>query len=302
MQLGMVGLGRMGANMAQRLLHGGHALVVYDRNRDAVNMVAESGAIGVNSLAELAAKLDAPRTVWIMLPAGAPTEETIEGLRAHLSDGDVVIDGGNSNFKDSIRRSSSLEKQGIQFLDVGTSGGVWGLENGFCLMAGGSKAAFDHVEPILSTLAPPDGYAHVGPSGAGHFAKMVHNGIEYGMLQAYGEGFDILHSSDFDFDLQRLSHLWNQGSVVRSWILELAERAFAQEGTDLASIQGYVEDSGEGRWTVMEAIDKNVPAPVLTLSLLARLMSRDESCFSAKVIAALRNQFGGHAVKREGSA
>lgn len=300
MQLGMIGLGRMGANMSQRLLDGGHSMVVYDRSAEAVQRSAAAGAVGVGSLEEMAQKLDTPRAVWIMVPSGAPTEQTVEELRKVLQPGDIVIDGGNSNFKDSKRRAASLAEQGIHFLDAGTSGGVWGLENGYCLMVGGPKEAYDRVEPLLKTLAPPEGCAHVGPSGAGHFAKMVHNGIEYGMLQAYGEGFDILYSSEYDFDLKALSHLWNQGSVVRSWLLELAELAFAQEGKDLAAIRGYVEDSGEGRWTVMEAIDKNVPAPVLTLSLLARFMSRDENCFSAKVIAALRNQFGGHAVKREG--
>jgi 6-phosphogluconate dehydrogenase len=299
MQLGMIGLGRMGANMTQRLMNGGHSMVVYDRSAEAVERVASVGAVGVGSLSEMVQKLDAPRAIWVMVPSGAPTEATIEELRALLQPGDILIDGGNSNFKDSKRRAESLAEQGIHFLDAGTSGGVWGLENGYCLMVGGPKEAYDRIEPLLKTLAPPDGCMYVGPSGAGHFAKMVHNGIEYGMLQAYGEGFDILYSSEYDFDLKSLSHLWNQGSVVRSWLLELAELAFAEEGKDLAAIRGFVEDSGEGRWTVMEAIDKNVPAPVLTLSLLARFMSRDENCYSAKVIAALRNQFGGHAVKRE---
>lgn len=299
MQLGMVGLGRMGANMTQRLLNGGHAMVVYDRSDEAVARVVGMGAVGVPSVEEMAKTLDAPRAVWIMVPSGAATEQTIEDIRPHLDAGDILIDGGNSNFKDSKRRAASLAEQGIHFLDAGTSGGVWGLANGYCLMVGGPQEAYDRVEPLLKSLAPADGCAYVGSSGAGHFAKMVHNGIEYGMLQAYGEGFDILYSSEYDFDLKTVSHLWNQGSVVRSWLLELAEIAFAEEGNDLANIRGFVEDSGEGRWTVMEAIDKNVPAPVLTLSLLARFMSRDESCYSAKVIAALRNQFGGHEVKRE---
>jgi 6-phosphogluconate dehydrogenase len=299
MQLGMIGLGRMGANMSQRLLDGGHAMVVYDRSAESVQRMAAVGCLGVSSLAEMVQKLDTPRAIWIMVPSGAPTEQTIEDLRALVQPGDILIDGGNSNFKDSKRRAASLAEQGIHFLDAGTSGGVWGLENGYCLMVGGPREAYDRVEPLLTTLAPPDGCRWVGPSGAGHFAKMVHNGIEYGMLQAYGEGFDILYSSEYDFNLQEISHLWNQGSVVRSWLLELAELAFAKEGNDLAAIRGFVEDSGEGRWTVMEAIDKNVPAPVLTLSLLARFMSRDENCYSAKVIAALRNEFGGHAVKRE---
>jgi 6-phosphogluconate dehydrogenase len=300
MQLGMVGLGRMGANMTHRLIDGGHEVVVYDRNPDAVRQSTELGAVGTASLEELATRLTRPRTVWIMVPAGAPVEQTISGLLSYLEAGDILIDGGNSNFKDTRRRAEEVAAaKGVQFLDSGTSGGIWGLKNGYCLMIGGPKEAFERVEPIFKTLAPPEGYAHVGPSGAGHFAKMVHNGIEYGMLQAYGEGFDILASSDYDYDLKGLAHLWNQGSVVRSWLLELAERAFEREGNDLVNIRGYVEDSGEGRWTVLEAIEKNVPAPVLTLSLLARFMSRDELCFSAKVIAALRGEFGGHAVKRE---
>lgn len=299
MQLGMIGLGRMGANMTQRLLNRGHRVVVYDRNPAAVQSSAAQGAIGATSLVEMCGALPSPRVLWIMVPAGAPVEQCIADLLPHLTAGDILIDGGNSNFKESRRRAEMLTAQGIEYLDAGTSGGIWGLQNGYCLMIGGSKEAFGRAEPIFATLAPPDGYLHVGPSGAGHFAKMVHNGIEYGMLQAYGEGFDILASSDYPFDLQKVSHLWNQGSVVRSWLLELAERAFEKEGNDLTDIQGYVEDSGEGRWTVLEAIEKNVPAPVLTLSLLARFMSRDELCFSAKVIAALRNEFGGHAVKRE---
>ncbi len=299
MQLGMIGLGRMGANMTQRLLNGGHSMVVYDRSAEAVQRSAQQGAIGAASVGELAQKLGAPRAAWIMVPSGDPTEQTIEDIRPYLQPGDILIDGGNSNFHDTKRRAAMLAEDGILYLDAGTSGGVWGLENGYCLMVGGPKEAYDRIEPLLRTLAPPDGVAYVGPSGAGHFSKMVHNGIEYGMLQAYGEGFDILYSSEYDFDLKQLSHLWNQGSVVRSWLLELAELAFENEGKDLKAIRGYVEDSGEGRWTVLEAIDKNVPAPVLTLSLLARFMSRDENCYSAKVIAALRNQFGGHAVKRE---
>ena len=299
MQLGMIGLGRMGANMTQRLLNGGHEVVVYDRNPAAIDEAVSHGAVGARSLEQMCDMLAAPRVIWIMVPAGAPVEQTIADLRTHLLPGDILIDGGNSNFKESRNRASELSVGSIHYLDAGTSGGVWGLQNGYCLMIGGPKEAFDRVEPIFATLAPPEGYLHVGPSGAGHFAKMVHNGIEYGMLQAYGEGFDILSSSDYPFDLQKVAHLWNQGSVVRSWLLELAERAFAKEGNDLAEIRGYVEDSGEGRWTVLEAIEKNVPAPVLTLSLLARFMSRDELCFSAKVIAALRNEFGGHSVKRE---
>jgi 6-phosphogluconate dehydrogenase len=298
MLLGMIGLGRMGANMTERLLNGGHAVVVYDRSEAAVQESVRKGAVGAASLEELAGKLDAPRAVWMMIPAGDPVEQTIAALLPLLQAGDILIDGGNSNYKDSRRRAEMTSARGIRYLDAGTSGGVWGLEYGYCLMVGGPKEAYDRVEPLLKTLAPPDGCAWVGESGAGHFAKMVHNGIEYGMLQAYGEGFEILRASDYGFDLRQLAHLWNQGSVVRSWLLELAERAFARE-PDLASIRGWVEDSGEGRWTVLQAIEENVPAPVLTLSLLARFASRQEESFSAKVIAALRNEFGGHAVKRE---
>ena len=298
MQLGMIGLGRMGANMVQRLLEGGHSVVTYDRSAAAVEGVVQYGASGAASLTELVAKLVGPRVVWMMIPAGAPVDQTIAVLRPMLREGDILVDGGNSNYKDTKRRSAELEPSGIRYLDAGTSGGIWGLKNGYCMMVGGKKDAYDQIEPILTSLAPPDGVAYVGPTGAGHFAKMVHNGIEYGMLQAYGEGFEILEECDYKFDLHQLSHLWNQGSVVRSWLLELAERAFAKEA-DLASIAPYVEDSGEGRWTVLEAIDLNIPAPVLTFSLMARFISRDESPFSAKVIAALRNEFGGHAVKKE---
>jgi len=296
MELGMVGLGRMGANMTQRLIGGGHRVVVYDRNPSAIAAVVAQGAVGSASLEDLVNKLAPPRVIWMMIPAGVPVDQTIAELKPHLVPGDILVDGGNSNYKDSMRRAAALASASIQYVDAGTSGGIWGLANGYCLMVGGSEEAFHAIEPALVTLAPPNGYAYVGPSGAGHFAKMVHNGIEYGMLQALGEGFEILHASEFAFDLRRIANLWNQGSVVRSWLLELAERAFAREG-DLASIRGYVEDSGEGRWTVEEAIDRSIPAPVITLSLLARFASRQETSFSAKVIAALRNEFGGHAVK-----
>ena len=299
MQIGMIGLGRMGANMVQRLLNGGHEVVAFDRSEAAVQSCKEMGASGSSTLEELVSNLSSPKIVWVMVPSGAPTESTVQDLFGLLEPGDIVIDGGNSNFHDSKRRAGDGEMKGIHFLDAGTSGGVWGLKNGYCLMVGGDESAFKIVEPILTTLAPPDGLLYTGPSGSGHFAKMVHNGIEYGMLQAYGEGFDILHASDYDYDLKAISHLWNQGSVVRSWLLELAELAFEREGADLHDIRGYVEDSGEGRWTVLEAIEKNVAAPILTLSLLSRFMSRDEDRYSAKVIAALRNEFGGHAMKRE---
>jgi len=289
MQLGMVGLGRMGANMAERLRRGGHEVIGYDRNPDVSD---------VGSLSELVDRLAAPRSAWVMVPAGDPTEQTIQELAGLLQEGDLIVDGGNSNFRDSKRRGAELEKRGLLFVDAGTSGGIWGLEVGYCLMVGGSEEGFRRIEPALKTLAPEDGYAHVGPVGAGHFTKMIHNGIEYAMLQAYAEGFEILESSQFDLDLQRIASLWNHGSVVRSWLLELAERAFAKD-PDLSQIRGYVEDSGEGRWTVFEAINQDVPAPAIAASLFARFASRQEDSFAMKVIAALRNEFGGHAVKEK---
>jgi 6-phosphogluconate dehydrogenase len=298
MQLAMIGLGRMGGNMVQRLLQGGHQVVVFDRSADAVKAHVAFGAKAAKNLGDLCAQLSAPRVVWVMVPAGSAVESTIEELRPGLSKGDIIIDGGNSNFKDSIRRAAGLKEKGIGFIDAGTSGGVWGLTVGYCLMIGASPEAFKACEPIFRTLAPPDGYAHVGPPGAGHYVKMVHNGIEYGMLQADAEGYELLHASkNFKLDLHQISAVWNRGSVVRSWLNELAERAFADDA-DLTALKGYVEDSGEGRWTVQEAIDLDVPAPVITLSLLTRFRSRQSDSFGAKVIAALRNEFGGHAVKR----
>jgi len=298
MELGLIGLGRMGANMAQRLLNGGHRTVAYDRDPDAVRVVENAGAVGADSLEELVRKLSPPRAVWLMVPAGDPVEQTIQSLVPLLSPDDTVIDGGNSYYKDSVRRAESLKKHRLHFLDVGTSGGIWGLKVGYCLMIGGEEEAFRRLEPVFRTLAPEEGYAHVGPSGAGHFAKMVHNGIEYGLLQAYAEGFELLHASSYELDLAQLARLWNRGSVVRSWLLELAEKALAAD-PGLASIKGYVEDSGEGRWTVLEAVDRGVPMPVITLSLLSRFRSRQEESFGAKVIAALRREFGGHVVHSE---
>jgi 6-phosphogluconate dehydrogenase len=297
MQLAMIGLGRMGGNMVQRLLQGGHQVVVFDRNATATKPHVAMGASAAKDLADLAAQLAPPRVVWVMVPAGAPVESTIDQLLPVLAKGDVIVDGGNSNFKDSIRRAARVKEHGLEFIDAGTSGGIWGLSVGYCLMIGGSPEAFRQCEPIFRTLAPPDGYAHVGPPGAGHYVKMIHNGIEYGLLQAYAEGYEILHASkDFKLDLKQISAVWNRGSVVRSWLNELAERAFKKDA-DLAALKGYVEDSGEGRWTVQEAIDLDVPAPVITLSLLTRFRSRQADSFGAKVIAALRNEFGGHAVK-----
>jgi len=297
MQLGMIGLGKMGGNMTERLIRGGHTVVAYDRSADAVQRAVGLGATGAGDLADVVAKLTSPRVVWVMVPSGQPTDDTISALGAHMQRGDVIIDGGNSNFHDTLRRGAELAAKGIEFVDAGTSGGVWGLKEGYCQMVGAPDAAFALCEPIFKTLAPENGYAHVGPTGAGHYVKMVHNGIEYGMLQSYAEGYEILHaSSEFKLDLAKISALWNRGSVIRSWLNELAAQAFARDG-DLTNLKGYVDDSGEGRWTVQEAIDLNVPAPVITLSLLARLRSRQTESFGAKVIAALRNEFGGHAVK-----
>jgi len=298
MRLAMIGLGRMGGNMTERLVKGGHEVVAFDRTRDVVDKYVLHGATGAYTITDIPARLKSPRIVWIMVPAGKPVDETIAQLLPGMSKGDVIIDGGNSNFHDSMRRAADLQGKGIHFVDSGTSGGIWGLANGYCLMIGASPEAFKLCEPIFKTLAPPDGYAHMGPPGSGHYVKMIHNGIEYGALQAYAEGYEILHASkDFKLDLHKIAAVWNHGSVVRSWLNELAETAFEKD-PNLNDLRGYVEDSGEGRWTVQEAIDLNVPAPVITLSLLARLRSRQADSFSAKVIAALRNEFGGHAVKK----
>ena len=298
MKIGFVGLGKMGGRMVERLMKGGHAIVAYDPIEAALKEAEMKGAIPVCSFEELVERLETPRAVWIMVPSGTPTEETIASLSSFLEAGDLIIDGGNSFYKDSMKRAQELGKRGIAFLDAGTSGGVWGLEIGYCLMVGGEKEAFKQVEPVFKTLAPEEGYARVGPSGAGHFVKMIHNGIEYALLQGYAEGFEIMNAKEeLKLDLAKISHLWNQGSVVRSWLLELAENAF-KKNPRLESIKGYVQDSGEGRWAVAEAIEKNVPAPVITLSLLERFRSRQEESFSAKVIAALRDEFGGHGVKK----
>jgi 6-phosphogluconate dehydrogenase len=297
MDIGMVGLGRMGANMTRRLLQGGHRVVVSDLSQEAVEEAAKDGAVGVLSLAEMVTALLAPpRVIWIMVPAGPPVDATLDELGPFLNAGDVVIDGGNSNYRDSMRRGDALAGRGIEYLDVGTSGGIWGLSEGYCLMVGGSQKGFSIVEPALRTLAPENGYAHVGPSGAGHYVKMIHNGIEYGLMAAYGEGFELLNGSQFELDLHQVAALWNRGSVVRSWLLELVENALAKD-PDLSTIKGYVQDSGEGRWTVQEAIDLDIPAPIITLSLMRRFESRQDESFSAKVQAALRQEFGGHAVR-----
>ena len=287
MQIGIVGLGRMGAGIAERLRRQAHEVVGYDRD-PAVSEVA--------SLAELVKALAPPRVVWVMVPAGEATETTIGEVAPLLAPGDIVVDGGNSHYKDSTRRAAQLEERGVQFLDAGTSGGIWGLEVGFCLMVGGPAGAFHALEPIFAALAPEGGYAHVGPAGAGHFTKMVHNGIEYGLLQAYAEGFALLDASDFDLDLRRIAALWNHGSVVRSWLLELAEQALAKD-PKLETLRGYVEDSGEGRWTVLEAVERGVPAGAITQALYSRFASRDDDAFAMRMIAALRNEFGGHRVQ-----
>jgi 6-phosphogluconate dehydrogenase len=287
MELGLIGLGRMGTGMTERLTEGGHDVKTYDPNVDST----------AASLEELAQQLDEPRAVWMMIPAGEITEDTFQRLLRILADGDTIVDGGNSNFRDSKRRYEEARQHGIHFVDVGVSGGIWGLEVGFCLMAGGDDEPVGRLEPILETLAPEDGYAHVGPSGAGHFVKMIHNGIEYGLMQSYAEGFEIMDHSEYELDLHQISGIWRYGSVVRSWLLELLHAAFEQHGSQLEDIAPFVEDSGEGRWTITEAINENVPVPVISASLFARFASRDELKFSARVAAALRNQFGGHAIK-----
>ena len=299
MHIGFIGLGRMGANMVRRLVRDGHAVVAYNRTPEKTTEIAGEGAIASYSIEELVGKLQKPRTVWIMVPAGDATEAQIAELLEHLEPGDTIVDGGNTNFHDDVRRHKDLAEKGIQYVDAGVSGGIWGLKVGFCLMVGGAKEAVDPLVPVFTSLAPPDGYLHVGGPGAGHYVKMVHNGIEYGLMQAYAEGFEIMHASDYGLDLGAVSKLWMQGSVVRSWLLELAGRAFEANGQDLVHLKGYVADSGEGRWTIQEAIDRDVPAPVITLSLLTRFRSRQDDSYGAKVLAALRNEFGGHAVKTE---
>ncbi len=300
MQLGIVGLGRMGGNMTQRLLQGGHDLVVYDPNPQAVEAQVSSGAAGAASLNELVAYLDAPRAVWSMVPSGEATEATISALADELEPGDTIVDGGNANYKDTIRRAGILAEKGISLLDAGTSGGIWGLAGGYSLMVGGDRDAFVRLEPIFQTLAPaPDrGYGHVGGPGAGHFVKMVHNGIEYGMMQAYAEGFELMDAKEeMDLDLSQIAEIWRHGSVVRSWLLDLTAAAL-EEDPDLSDLEAYVEDSGEGRWTLQESIDLAVPIPVIALSLQARFRSRQDSPLGPRLLAAMRNQFGGHAVRK----
>lgn len=298
MQIGMIGLGKMGLNMVRRLLRGGHEVVVFNRTPDKVATAVAERATGTASVEELVSSLKHPRVVWLMLPAGDVVDSHILQLSGLLETGDIIVEGGNSFYKDDLRRSANLAKAGIRYMDVGVSGGIWGLSEGYCLMAGGEKDVFDHLAPVLKTLAPPEGYLYCGAAGAGHFVKMVHNGIEYGMMQAYGEGFALLEASPFSENLNfaEVAHLWNQGSVVRSWLLELAEKAFANDPR-LANVAGFVSDSGEGRWTVDQAVELGVSAPVIALSLFSRFQSRKDNAFENRLLAALRREFGGHAVK-----
>ncbi len=296
MDIGFVGLGKMGLNMGLRLARGGHRVVAYDRNAETVALAEKAGCAGASSLADLVAKLPAPRAVWVMVPAGPPTEETIAAAAPLLGRGDLIIDGGNTHFQDDIRRAKDLSGRGIHYLDAGTSGGVWGLTLGYCLMVGGEESAVKRMEPVFATLAPERGWAHVGSHGAGHYVKMVHNGIEYGMMQAYAEGFEVMARSRYSLDLARIADLWTRGSVVRSWLLELAADALARDPR-LERVAGYVQDSGEGRWMIQEALDRDVPVPTLTAALFTRFRSRQEASFAEKMLAALRKAFGGHVVR-----
>jgi 6-phosphogluconate dehydrogenase len=299
MRIAMVGLGRMGSGMTRRLLRAGHEVVGYDVDAEAVRAVGADGAQAAASVADAVGQLTAPRVVWLMLPAGAVTQAAIDHVAGLLTAGDVIVDGGNSRFSDAVARGASLAERGIGFVDVGVSGGIWGLENGFCLMAGGTPEAVATAEPVFDALAPPDGFAHVGPVGAGHFVKMVHNGIEYGLMQAYAEGFELMAAAgEFDLDLHQVARVWQEGSVVRSWLLDLTERALA-DADGFAAIAGVVDDSGEGRWTVEEGVNRAVPLPVITASLYARFASRQSNAFAPRLLAALRNQFGGHAVHKD---
>jgi len=300
MRIGMIGLGKMGANMTERLLKGGHEVVAYDLSADALKQAESKGADTASTLAELAGKLGAPRSAWVMVPAGAPTNDTIDELAGLFAPGDVIVDGGNSNYKEAIDIAARLEKSGIGFVDAGTSGGVWGLTEGYCLMVGGSNESVGVVEPALRTLAPEGGYAHVGPVGAGHFVKMVHNGIEYGIMQAYAEGYELLTAADIVTDVAGAFRSWREGTVIRSWLLDLLVRAL-DEDPGLTKIRGVAQDSGEGRWTVQAAIDHAVPMPVISSALFARFASRQDDSPAMKVVAALRNQFGGHAVTASGT-
>ncbi len=297
MRIGMIGLGKMGGNMATRLTQGGHQVVGYDRGVIDPAKAKEMGILTATDLKNLIEQLPAPRVVWVMVPAGKPTQDTVDALAEMMAPGDLIIDGGNSRYTDDIARAEALKPTGVHYMDAGTSGGVWGLKLGYCLMLGGEKSDFEHVEPIIKTLAPPDGYLHCGPVGSGHFVKMVHNGIEYAMMQSYAEGFEIMEASRYELDLGKIAHLWQQGSVVRSWLLELTAGAL-QQNPKLEGMAAYVEDSGEGRWTLEESIQTAVPAPTIYAALMMRFRSRQENSFGARMLSAMRNAFGGHAVKK----
>jgi 6-phosphogluconate dehydrogenase len=300
MEIGFVGLGRMGLNMVRRLRRRGHAVVAYDRSQDAVREAEKEGAAGATSPKDLCARLAPPRAVWIMVPSGAATESAVDEAAAFLAAGDTILEGGNSNYKDSVRRATTLKARGLHFVDVGTSGGIWGLEMGYCLMIGGDRPVVQRLAPVFDALAPEKGWLHVGANGSGHYVKMIHNGIEYGMMEAYAEGFELLEASGFGLDLAAVAGLWGRGSVVRSWLLELCERALSKD-PGLEALEAFVQDSGEGRWTVMEIVEKAIPAPVIVDALLMRFRSRQESSFAARLLAALRQEFGGHAVKKKGT-
>lgn len=297
MELGFIGLGKMGMNMVTRLRRDQHRIVAFDRSADLIKQADAQGCTGASSLADLVGKLSAPRAVWVMVPSGAPTEETVQAVAALLEPGDTIIDGGNTRFHDDVRRAAELKTRGIHYVDAGTSGGIWGLKVGYCLMVGGENAAVNRLAPVFKTLAPDDGWAHVGAAGAGHYVKMVHNGIEYSMMQGYAEGFELMSKSEYKLDLARIADLWMHGSVVRSWLLELAAGAL-KDDQKLEKLKGYVQDSGEGRWMIADAIEKDVPVPTLTTALFTRFRSRQEESFAEKMLAALRNAFGGHAVRR----
>jgi 6-phosphogluconate dehydrogenase len=301
MQLGFIGLGRMGLNMVSRLTQGGHHIVAFDRSAEAMSRAATAGAETAASLEALVARLRAPRAIWIMVPAGEPTESTVTALADLLSRGDVIVDGGNTNFHDDVRRAAVLSARQIHYVDAGTSGGIWGLREGYCLMIGGEPEICRGLEPVFRTLAPEHGYLHIGPHGSGHFVKMIHNGIEYGLMQAYAEGFELLQQSEYTIDLAAVAEVWRHGSVVRSWLLDLAARALSED-PGLSQLEAYVEDSGEGRWTVQEAIDRGVPLPAITAALFTRYASRQDNAFAGRFLAALRHQFGGHAVKPQAGA
>ena len=298
MKLGIIGLGKMGAFMAERLLIQGHEVVAYNRSPDKTKAIEQKGAAGAYSLEELVNSLESPRVIWMMVPSGETVQNTIDSLVKIISKGDIIIDGGNSFYKDSVRRYNQLKELGINYLDAGTSGGIWGLKNGYCVMVGGDGDIFGHCESIFKSLAPENGYKHIGASGSGHYVKMIHNGIEYGMMQAFAEGFELMHASDYNIDLEGVANLWGKGSVVRSWLLELLTDAL-KDDKDLKGIKDYVEDSGEGRWTVLDGIEKSIPLPVITESLFMRFRSRQAESFGGKILAALRNEFGGHSIHKK---